>query len=232
MAHGGALLLSPCQPLLLELSAPAPPISPQIESEANAANMEMDLLLEEQLQSEECDELADISFAHELLLPELQYDEEEDAKVSNTALSPVPPSVTAELDKYEAHRMQPFNRLREGAPVVTTTVESDKGNALRFLGYLKVQQGQGTPSVKLFAHARVGEWCEQWVRWLKGEHHLKASTCAVYINGVIAMAGFAMTLVQDSDACPMSELLRLRSQAESIAKQERLFQEKSPNWLR
>ena len=206
----------------------------QIESEANAANGVVDLLLEEELESEECHELADISFAHELLLAQLPYDvEEEDAaKVSNTALNPVPPSVAAELDQYEAHRMEPFNRHREGAQVVTTTVESDKGNALRFLGYLKTHQEQSTPSVKLFAHPRIGEWCEQWVRWLKSEHQLKGSTCAVYVNGVIAMAGFAMTLVDDPEGCPMSELLRLRSQAESIAKQERLFAVKSPNWIR
>ena len=204
----------------------------QIESEANTANHERDLVLEDELESELCDELADVSLAHELLLAELPYDADEDAKVSNTALAPIPASVAAELAQYEAHRMEPFNRHREGGQVVSTTVESDKGNALRFLGYLKAHHEQSAPSVKLFAHPRVGEWCEQWVRWLKGEHQLKASTCAVYINGLIAVAGFAITLVEDPDSCPMAELLRLRSQAESIAKQERLFAVKSPNWIR
>ena len=204
----------------------------QIESEANTANHERDLVLEEELESEECDEQADVDLAHELLLAELPYDVDEDAKVSNTALAPVPASVASELAHYEAHRMEPLNRHREGGQVVSTTVESDKGNALRFLGYLKAHHEQSVPSVKLFADLRVGEWTEQWVRWLKGEHQLKASTCAVYINGLIAMAGFAMTLVDDPDSCPMAELLRLRSQAESISKQERLFAVKSPNWIR
>ena len=83
----------------------------------------------------------------------------------------------------------------------------------------------------MFAHPRVGEWCEAWLRWLKDEHGLKASTCAVYVNGVIALASFAMTLVEDAATCPMEELCRLRSQAEAIAKQERLFAPKSAHWL-
>ena len=135
-------------------------------------------MLEEELESEVCDELADVSLAHELLLAELPYDADEATKVSNTALAPVPASVTAELAQYEEHRMEPFNRHREGGQVVSTTVESDKGNALRFLGYLKAHHGQSVSSVKLFADVRVGEWTEQWVRWLKGIHQLKASTCA------------------------------------------------------
>ena len=207
---------------------------PQMESEENTAGGEVDLVLEDELENEVCDELADVDLAHELVLAELPYDVHEDnAKVCNTALAPVPASVAAELAQYEAHRMEPFNRHREGGGVVSTTVESDKSNALRFLGYMKAHHAQIAPSVKLFAHPRVGEWCEQWVRWLKGEQHqLKASTCAVYINGLIAVAGFAITLVEDPDTCPMAELLRLRSQAESIAKQERLFAVKSPNWIR
>ena len=62
-------------------------LRPQIESDANAANNEVDLLLEAELESEDCDELADVDLAHELLLTVLEYDAAPDdtAKVCNTA---------------------------------------------------------------------------------------------------------------------------------------------------
>jgi len=53
----------------------------------------------------------------------------------------------------------------------------------------------------------------------------------VYTNGVIAVCGYALTLVEQPDACPTEQLINLRRQAESIAKQERLFETKSKNWL-
>ena len=41
----------------------------------------------------------------------------------------------------------------------------------------------------------------------------------IFLNGVIAMSNYACTLVDDPSACPTLELLRLRSQAESLANQ-------------
>ena len=205
----------------------------EMEQEENEAAGEFDLLIQEELDNEECDEQADFDFATELLLTELPYEavEADTAKITNSALSPVPPSITAELQEYESFRQSPFNRHREGGAVVSTTTESDKANTLRFLGFLKSHCEQATPSVKLMASPHVGEWCQRWLEWLKNDHQLKASTLAVYTNGLIAMSSFACTLVEDPAACPTQELLNLRRQAESIAKQERLFQAKSANWL-
>ena len=121
--------------------------------------------------------------------------------------------------------------LREGAAVVTTTVESDKANCLRFLGFLKSHCEQSAPSVTLLAHARVGEWVQRWLEWLRTEHSLKSSTLAVYTNAIISVSAFALTLVDAPEACPTSELLNLRRQAESLSKIEKLFAPKSPNWL-
>ena len=103
-----------------------------MEQEENEAAGEYDLLLQDELESEDCDELADFDFATELLLTELPYEAvlADTAKICNSALSPVPPSVTAALQEYESFRMSPFNRHREGGAVVSTTIESDKANAL------------------------------------------------------------------------------------------------------
>ena len=67
----------------------------------------------------------------------------------------------------------------------------------------------------------MGEWTQRWIQWLRTEHNLKASTLAVYTNGVIAVSSYACTLLDDPSACPTSQLLNLRRQAESIAKQVR-----------
>eukprot|EP00966_Prymnesium_polylepis_P076219 1766563-Prymnesium_polylepis.1 len=114
--------------------------------------------------------------------------------------------------------------------VVSTTIDSDKANALRWLGYVKTQFGQ-PPSVKLFASPSVAEWSEAWVTHLKNDLGLKASTLAVYLNGVIAVSGFALTLVDAPDACPVEQLVNLRRQAESLAKEQRLFEVKSKHWI-
>ena len=104
----------------------------EIEKEELDKANEVCFLLEEELESEDIDELADFDFATELLLTELPYAalEEDTAKITNSALSPVPPSVAAALQEYESFRMSPFNRHREGGAVVSTTIESDKANAL------------------------------------------------------------------------------------------------------
>ena len=104
----------------------------EIEKEELDKSNEVCFLLEEQLESEDIDELADFDFATELLLTELPYAalEEDTAKITNSALSPVPSSVAAQLLEYAEYRTAPFNRFREGSAVVSTTVESDKANAL------------------------------------------------------------------------------------------------------
>ena len=79
----------------------------------------VDLVLEEELGSEDCDEQADVDLATEVLMAILPYTAapQDEAKDSNTKLSPVPLSVVAELEAYDQHRMAPFNRHRVGAQV-------------------------------------------------------------------------------------------------------------------
>lgn len=204
----------------------------ELESEANARADEVDLVLEEALhESEDCEEHADVDLTHELLMTVLPYEAEEEdtAIISNSALNPCPQLVVDQLIAYEQHRMAPFNRHRAGGQVVTQTVESDKSNALRWLGYVTVHQRQ-EPTLELFGHPHVGAWTQAWMEWLR-EQGLKSSTLAVYCNQVIAVSGYALTIVEDPSSCPTDELLNLRKQAESLAKQERLFQPKNKNWL-
>ena len=206
-----------------------------IEDEANAAEGLVDLELKDALETEEMDEKAAMDLGHELLTQPLPYDAEpeDEAKVANTALAPVPALVTQQLREYAAWRTDEFNASRTAVQVVDTTVESDSSTALRFLGYLKQTEGQTHPSIKLFAHPNLGQWTERYLKWLKNDLGLKSSTLAVYCNSVLSVATYALTLVSETErnAVPLEQLVNLRKQAESISKQEKLFEVKSKHWL-
>lgn len=209
----------------------------EAQAEEDRARREEDLCLTAELEAldEACDEMADVDLAFEMLTAPLPYDAapEDASKTSNMALAPVPAAVEQQLAQYAAYRQQPFNRHRStgAAAVEGTTVESDRANALRWLGYLKAEHGQ-PPSLRLFAHERVGEWTEAWILKLRGLG-LKGSTIAVYVNGVLSVSAFACAALagEEGELCPTHELLALRKQAEAISKQERLFEAKHPAWL-
>ena len=120
-------------------------------------------------------------------------------------LSPVPRPLDDELQQYAAFRSREFCRFRTGGQVVATTVESDRANALRWLGFV-CPAYQQRPTLRLFASARVGEWTQAWVEKLRGLG-LKASSLAVYTNGVISMCHYALSLEGAADVCPVEELV-------------------------
>jgi hypothetical protein len=192
---------------------------------------EVDLVLRDQLIEDEDTEQVAIDFALELLLTESPWVEQETetAKCQNMALQPVPRLVQDEFKGFEEFRNSPFNRFRAGAQVVSTTIDSDCANALRWLGFVKAQYSL-EPTVKLFGSERVAEFTQAWMEKLRSLG-LKSSTLAVYCNGVISISQYALTIVEDASVCPVEQLVHLRRQAESLAKVERLYQNKSENWI-
>lgn len=134
------------------------------------------------------------------------------------------------LHKSERTPPLPLMRQHPPRPALCGLALGAQATALRFLRYLKEHEGEAVPSVRLFASPQIGAWVQRYLERLRGLG-LMASTLAVYTNGIISMAGYALTLVDDAEACPVVELLNLRRQAESIAKQERLFAPKSKHWL-
>ena len=51
------------------------------------------------------------------------------------------------------------------------------------------------------------------------------------VGPVVGRGSTVCTLVASPGACPLEELINLRAQAEAMAKQERLFEPRSKNWL-
>ena len=84
--------------------------------------------------------------------------------------------------------------------------------------------------MKLCGSERVAEFTQAWMEKLRSLG-LKSSTLAVYCNGVISISQYALTIVEDPSLCPVEHLVNLRRQAESLAKVERLYQNKSENWI-
>lgn len=237
----------------------------EIQQEVNELNDEYNSDLEVELKQldknpesiadmeDEGMEKEEIDLATELLLTPLpQETKEEAAKCQNMALSPIPKALDEEFKTFAQYRGAEFCRHRASSQVVSTTIEGDKSNALRFLGFV-CREYEQRPTLKLFASARISEWAEAWVTKLR-ELGLKASTLSVYINGVLSMSHYAVTLVDHPELCPVEELVvrlaalqrppfpqrltrcsvcsqNLRRQAESISKNERLFETSSKTWI-
>ena len=77
-------------------------------------------------------------------------------------------------------------------------------SALRWLGFV-CPAYQQKATLMLFGSARVGEWTQAWLEKLRGLG-LKASSLAVYTNGVLSMCHYALSL-EPNDACPVEELV-------------------------
>jgi hypothetical protein len=108
--------------LLEAMSTPLPQLwSMQMQQEEDAANGEVDLLLEDDVA--ELEE-AEGDFAAELAAVYVPYDEaeEEVAAPPNWKLPRVPDALVKELEAFSLHRTDPLVRAREGTACVDITV--------------------------------------------------------------------------------------------------------------
>ena len=97
---------------------------------------------------------------------------------------------------------------------------------LAFLGWLSAER-EITPGLGVFSRATLSQWVEDWLKALR-EKGLKFSSLANYVNSLISVGSFVyQTYSVDTDSLalptsPLDELLRLRGQCESQAKQQSL----------
>jgi hypothetical protein len=114
--------------LMRALLQPMPPLWVALaEQEENDANLEHDLLLQDQIEELELEEES-CHLATELcasFVP-LTGDKEDDEKAKTWTLPSVPAALKTELESYTVFRTEPLQRQRLGSCVVDTTVGSDK----------------------------------------------------------------------------------------------------------
>ena len=113
------------------------------------------------------------------------------------------------------------------------TVGNDKATTLRFLGYLAAEK-EITPGLGVFCRKELSEWVEDWLNAL-GAKGLKFSTLANYCNALCMVGQYVYSTYEvDADALAvptLDELLRLRGQCESQAKQQALYSRRDPCWI-
>ena len=206
------------------MSHPPPP---------RAQRLEHDLALEaelEELEEEGVHMAAELQVMHPFT-PHV----EDDTQAASWRLPAIPAALTRELDAYHKWRAMPLNRCRDGSAVVDVTVGNDRASTLRFLGWLHAQK-QILPGLGAFGKTELGAWVEEWLQVLR-DKGLKYSSLANYANSLIAVAGHVYAVYDIDEAIrtmprtPLDDLVRLRAQCESEAKQQRLFQRRDPNWL-
>ena len=204
-----------------------------VEQEANHARLEHDLLIEEELQEMEEE---GVHLAAELsVMAPFADDREDDTAASNWRLPSIPASLNKELDAYAKYRAEPLNRFRDGSAVVDVTVGNDRASALRFLGWLRAEK-EVLPGLGAFGKGEVAGWVEEWLHALKAKG-VKYSSLSNYVNSLIAVTGHVYSTYKIDESIysmqrtPLDELIRLRGQCESEAKQQRLYQRRDANWI-
>ena len=205
----------------------------QLEQEANRARLEYDYAVKEELEELE-EEGVHLGAELSVMMP-FADDQEDDTAASDWRLPSVPAALVKELDSYAKFRAEPLNRFRDGSAVVDVTVGNDRATALRFMGWLRAEK-EIAPGLGVFGKAEVAGWVEEWLHALTAKG-VKYSSCSNYVNSLIAVTThvYATYSVDESihsmHRSPLDELIRLRGQCESEAKQQKLFQRRDPNWI-
>ena len=201
----------------------------QAESEMNAENLEVDLVLEDELKEalEECDEHAELSFLHELVADFEPYAEIDSDNDKVPSLHPISPRLAKELEAYKSFRTATLNRLRTGTKIVDITFEHEKATLLRFLGWCKTVHGVTEPTMAVLQSAEVGKTVEAYAQWLEARQ-LAWSSITNYLSGLINAAQYACCELEEPP--DLSQLGNLRSQTSKMAEEANLYKRKSENW--
>ena len=152
------------------------------EQERNAANLQVDLALNDKLEALEAEqvfEVEELSFAEELTtMPVFSAVQDDETRMATYILSPVPSMLKRELDAYIVYRTATFAARRQGGAVQSISAEGDKTALLRFFGYMqrlgRLPQGQAL-DMPLMIRADLGDLVEQYASWLQNTQRCRFS---------------------------------------------------------
>ena len=143
-----------------------------IEKEANDKVGDVDFVLNEELEQldEECDEHAETTLIHELLLDFEAFAEIEDDNKKVSKLSTISPALKKELEEWKSFRTSNLNRFRVGTKVVEVTHQHEHETVLRFFGYLSTVVEMREPTFKkVFCSQDIGLIVERYSQWLESQ---------------------------------------------------------------
>ena len=209
------------------------------QAEQDAANGEVDLVLQDQLEQLEADqhfEVEELSFRDELIttMPPFPTVAADEQRMKTYILQRVPPILKSELGQFIAYRTATFAARRQGGAVQSITVEGDCTNLLRFYGYLdrlgRVPEGQ-LLYLSLLLRADLGDLVQAYVTWLQQTQRCSFSTIAGYTNSLVSVITYCYAnlstdlddAVLSSDPSPLAQVINLRAQAEKASKTQQMY---------
>ena len=233
----------------------------EAEREANEANGELDLVLEDEI-----DEAAEYEAPLHAELLHTMVPFEETAEETETMqrvwkLERIAPSLEKQFADYKDWRLSPLNFQRHGNAVVDTTATADRGTMLRFLAYCHDVHGIAATTLDLLGSAELATMAQAWLEalverglmwstcgrspdsrwcWLAPVSHANPPLlrCANYINSICNMTAWwwdgdyaVEEAAMEMDPQTPDLLLRLRSQCENQSRQQQLYAKKPANWL-
>ena len=209
----------------------------QLEQEQLRARLEVDLALEDEVAAAEEEEAVHLASELSTMVP-FAVDKADEATMASTAwrLKKVPEPLERELRAFASYRQEALNIHRHGAAVVPVTCENDRATCLRFLGWLAAERGIA-PGLGAFAQPETSQWVADWANALREQKGVKFSSLSNYTNSLITITHYVYNTYKVDEALhalpvtPLEELVRLRGQCESGAKQDRLFARADPNFL-
>jgi len=210
------------------------------QAERDAANGELDLVLEEKLDDQSF-EVEDVSFSEELTsMPAFQPIADDEERLKTYSLHRVPPMLKSDLDRYIAYRTATFAARRQGGAVQAISAEADRTHLLRFLGYLERTERMPEDQmidVSLLIRRDLGDLAAVYASWLQNSQKVRFSTIANYLNGLISITSYCYTDLEPDDAVflldpsPLTQLINLRGQAEKAAKTQQMYDKRVGGWL-
>jgi len=168
--------------------------------------------------------------------------DEQNSRAYGLTAAQIPVNLGREADKYVAFKVNPLEARRASTAVVESTAQQDLNSYYRFLGWMKLK-GRLPPNVhlslELLAHPSASSWVSDYVEFMKDERHLAFSSMANYLNGLFSLAAYVFSsedftvpeVVANANFTVLDALVNLRSQAESLAKENGLYSEKRGGWV-
>ena len=199
------------------------------EQEQNAANLQVDLALNDKLEALEAEqvfEVEELSFAEELTqMPVFSAVQDDEERMKTYILNPVPSILKKELDEYIVYRTATFSARRQGAAVQSISAEGDKTALLRFFGYLdrnhRIPEG-ALLYLPFMIRSDLGDIVQEYASWLQNTQRCRFSTIANYLNGLVSITAYCYANLEPEDSVlqmepnPLAQLINLRAQAEKV----------------
>ena len=168
--------------------------------------------------------------------------DEDDAKVEPYKLAPVPRHLVVQLKDFEEFQTKALECRREGAAVAAVTASSDVATYLRFAGWRQSIEQEPMACMSMFLSV-TGVEVQRFTSFLTDTRGVSYGTVANYLNSLLNVMSYVSANAQSLasmhaagfEEASFDVLIKLtknlRQQAESQAKQEKMYKHRKADWI-